>query len=387
MRLLIIFVFFALLSLRLEGAEALPFPVTDFGAVADDGLDDTAAFERAIAAASAHMSRVTVPRGKFHIERVLAVSGISVEGLPSGAWGSDAVVLPEIVFSGESGGILLGAGGAISGIQFTHNWQGASPNERPPTIELGGVGTRVSQVKIADAWVGIFADPKANVGRSTIESVFIVNVHHIGIGMAGTYDVTWIRDVEVWSPGSELFRQSGTGILLGKNDMLLMRDCFVLGAAVAYHFTDQYSGSGESVNGTWGTLSSCNSDFSGTGILVEGKHILTLSGGAHWCHGSALRIGPGLSEISVSGMELRANATPALDIEGGGGITVSGSRLSGAHPGFSVPAARVSGDSTVILTGSILSAFGEVLDTSEAAGELLIEDNVIRSSEPAGGDT
>lgn len=95
-----------------QGAE-LPRPtptasVADFGAVADDGKDDTDAFERALAAGGA----IAVPKGEFHLSRRLHVR--------------------------KTGTVVIGAGSAATTLRFTRPLQELDPR---PTRNTGGTAT------------------------------------------------------------------------------------------------------------------------------------------------------------------------------------------------------------------------------------------------------
>lgn len=59
--------------------------VVDHGARADDGEDDLAAFEEAVAQAGAADARVVVPAGDFHLGGVLEVDGVALHGAGRGS--------------------------------------------------------------------------------------------------------------------------------------------------------------------------------------------------------------------------------------------------------------------------------------------------------------
>lgn len=59
--------------------------VVDTGARADDGEDDLAAFEEAVARARAEEARVVVPAGEFHLSGVLELDGVALHGAGRGS--------------------------------------------------------------------------------------------------------------------------------------------------------------------------------------------------------------------------------------------------------------------------------------------------------------
>ena len=370
----------AVLCLLVAIAACADVNVKDLGAVGDGKADDTAAFETAIAKGKEVGQAVAVPKGTYRITRMLTLSAQELTGANTPAWGADATVLPVILVEATDGPcVRLTAGGAVHGLQFTYDWAGKDPSPRPPTIELAGVGCRVSEVKIYGAWDAIIGNGDHNPARSTIEKCFIVDVQHIGVQMTGTYDVTWISRVEVWSPTSKTFPGKGIGFLFGKNDVLLVSDCFVFRASVAYQFVDDIPGS-KIKGGTWGSLSNCVADFCGTGVEINGKHTVSITGGSQWTHWGGLAVKGSGSHLRLTGCELAANGGPALDVQGGDVLAVSGCQMRREAAAFTAPAVRITGGQSTVITGCVITSSSKGIEVKKGLKGVVLGSNAVREN-------
>lgn len=378
-------VFLACSSLQAQPAESPPpaarfageVSVADFGAKGDGIADDTAAFQKAIAAAP-QASAIRVPPGRYRLTDTLHVKARTLIGSDAGAWVADEVSLPTLLPEGTSGPcIRLGPGGAVHGLHIFYDWKGKDPSPRAPAIELTATGPRVSDVKIHGAWDGISADGKSNVGRTLIQNCFIVDVHNIGVRILGTWDVSWISRVEVWSPGSRHFPKEGIGFLIGKNDMLLMSDCFVFTAQTAYKFVESIPEC--DIKGVfWGSMANCSADFSGIGIDIDGAHTVSLAGGTYWTHWSGLVVRGKGGQVRLSGLEMKSNGGPTVDIQGGKAVAISGCQFRREMEKFTAPALRVAGGESLAVTGCVLSSTSKALEVSGGMSMAVITGNAIR---------
>ncbi len=356
--------------------------VRALGAQGDGVADDTDAFERAIARAQQSLAggAVQVPPGRYRITRTLTLKSVMLQGATGGAWNSDSPAVPVLTLTNrEQPGLRLEAGGAVHGLMLDTHWGGQPIGPRPPAIELSGVGCRVTETKIWNAWDAIMADGKNNVGRALIEKCFIVNVHNTGVRMTGTLDSSWISKVEVWSPASETFLKQGVGFLLGQNDVLLMSDCFVFKAWRGYRFMDKIPGCTVK-GGTWGSLSNCSADFSDKAISVEGAHTISISGGTYWTHFGALRIEGAGAQVRVSGAELGANGVPAVEILSGRAVTLSGCQIRRVMRKFDGPALRITGGH-VAVTGNVIECSARALEISRKA-TVTMSGNLVKNDLP-----
>ncbi|BCW97496.1 MAG: hypothetical protein KatS3mg024_0323 [Armatimonadota bacterium] len=356
--------------------------VRSLGAVGDGTADDTDAFEKAIDLGRKSGRPVHVPRGRYRITRTLELKAQELTGADHAAWVADGVTLPTILPDVPDGpAIRLLGGGSVHGLYFFQDWKGGQPSERPAIIELAGVGTRVSEVKIQNAWNGISADGKSNVGRALIRDCFLVDIHNVGIRMLGTWDVSWISRVEIWSPASKRFLAQGIGFLIGKNDMLLMSDCFVFSGDRGYKFVESVPGS--SIRGVmWGSMTNCSADFCGIGIEVEGAHTLSLAGGTYWTHHSGILIHGKGAQVRMSGLEMKSNSGPCIDIQGGSLVAVAGCQLRREMARFVAPALRISGGETVAISGCVLSSTSTAIEVAEGLTGVVLSGNATRENVP-----
>lgn len=352
--------------------------VRDFGAVGDGEADDTAAFERAIAQSREDGVPVHVPAGKYRITSTLELEAQALIGAETAAWVADAVTMPTLLPEVEQGPcIRLKAGGAVHGLLFDQNWKGEEPAPRPPTIELAGVGTRVSDIKIHNAWDGIAANGSSNVGRALITNCFLVNIHNVGVRILGTWDVSWISRVEVWSPSSKHFLESGIGFQIGKNDMLLMSDCFVFRASRAYHLTETIPGC-EIKGVMWGSMTNCAADFCSKGVVVEGGHTVSLAGGTYWTHHGGLLVDGPNAQVRMSGLEMKANGDACVDIRRARAVAISGCQFRREMASFTAPAVRVTGGDAVAITGCVISSTSSALEISPDVANAAVTGNAVR---------
>ncbi|MGB9619505.1 MAG: glycosyl hydrolase family 28-related protein, partial [Armatimonadota bacterium] len=323
------------------GAARESVSVKDMGAVGDGKADDTAAFEKAIARSAETGAQVFVPFGKYRITRGLTLKSQVLTGPAVGAWGADDVSMPTIITCAKDvPAFRLDKGAGIHGLNIIYDWQGREPSPRPPVIEIAGIGCRVSEMVIRSAWDGIMADGKSNVGRACIEQCFIVDCHHIGVRMTGTWDVSWVSKVEVWSPASKAFPDSGVGFQFGKNDVLLVSDCFVYRAQVGYQLLSEIAGC-EIKGGTWGSFSNCVSDFCSVGFEVKGEHTVSVVGGSHWSHFGGVVVRSGKAQVRISGVEIAANGASALAVDGGDLVTVASCQIRRLQQERDAPALRI----------------------------------------------
>ena len=99
--------------------------VTDYGAVADDGKDDSAAFSSCIAAANAQRTGVYIPAGTFDINSCLKLNAANIGIQGAGIWYSTIYFSKNDYFSG---GILSGNG--TTNVDISNLYIGTANNLR-----------------------------------------------------------------------------------------------------------------------------------------------------------------------------------------------------------------------------------------------------------------
>ncbi|WP_129308687.1 right-handed parallel beta-helix repeat-containing protein [Streptomyces sp. L2] len=348
--------------------------VRDCGAVGDGTTDDTNAFKCAIAQSTARRAPVYVPYGTYKITDTLTLTKQLMFGQPNGSYTSDWDSLPTILATNPSrSAISLLEGGAVSGLVFDYvqDEGSATPTQYATTILLNGVGTRVSDVKIAHAWIGI-QSAADNTGRAVIQDVFISAVAKLGMRIDTGWDVTTISNVEVWTPNNlykgSFLQNGGVGIALNHLDAFHMSGAFIFGAdwGVLLSGTDQ--------GRTWGTIDGLTTDFCNLGIVSQDKTLVTLTNTTNQSLITALWI-DGDSWINVSGGHFRSNVGSAVDIHSAYYVTISGSEIQVRNSGIGL---HVNGGAKVTITGNDISSptIGAQLDGN---GVILFSSNTVVS--------
>jgi len=169
--------------------------VTDYGAVANDGMDDRVAFEACLEAAKAESKEVWIPAGTFNLneEKVFTVDGITIRG--AGMWHTN----------------LVGAGAAFK-YQGTSKFYdfamtGASTvrDDSGDLAGFEGTGSRATNVTIQNIWmehmkVGVWS---CNTENLIIQGCRIRNTYADGINLcSGTHNAT-VRNNSVRNTGDD----------------------------------------------------------------------------------------------------------------------------------------------------------------------------------------
>jgi len=255
------------------------FSVLSFGAIADETTDNTAAFQKAIDAASVSGGMVLVPAGKFLIKGSLLLHGVSLKGenIAPRSW------------EPLNGTILLATGGrdnekapalfemrnssAISGITVFYPEQSVDDiHPYPWTFHIGGnspdstvFDCTIENVTLINSYNGIHAGPYEN-GRHRINSVFGCVLRR-GIFVESVGDIGRIENVQFhchfWGSKAtngdfwkvfKYMQANCEAFILGRSDWEYMTNTFVFPAKIGYHFI-------QTENGNWS--GSCNGQFSG----------------------------------------------------------------------------------------------------------------------------
>lgn len=376
--------------------------VRALGAKGDGKTDDTAAFLAAIVQAQNEDGVVLVPKGQYKISRPLELNEISLIGSGFRAWPADVDVLPSIrPIHRDNPAIILGKGGAIRGIDITYKWE-KEPENGPPAVLIKGVGAVVRDVRIRFAWDGISTDGEHNVGRLNIENVLIVSIRNIGVYVAGSWDVPRLNNVEVWNTRNLRYGYlPGVGFMLGKNDLIRMTDCFVHGMNYGFLFEEEFN-ENKIKGGTWGVMNGCSTDFCTIGLLVHGRHTLSISGGSFWSHDECLLVDGEKARIRMNGSELKSNGAPVVRVKSCDNIVINGCNLFRPMKRNDYPAMILNGGKVVIgsnhieahgpgvivepgvrsvaITGNVIETIeGQpaIIDHSEAKSVVVIKSNVI----------
>ena len=269
-------VFFCLICSLLPAAGSEPdvLSVLDFGAKGDGKTDDTAAFQRALdAATKAGGGTVHAPRGNYFFAGHLNVgSGVTLEGIwqsvPSHTGLRDAGLRKPTddgttFLITESAGhedgapfITLNHNSTLKGVVLFYPDQARAdaPKPYPWAIAMRGKNPAVLQVELLNPYNGIDA--------SQNERHLIRDVHgqplRRGIYVDAIYDIGRIENVHFnpwWSLERKLFewqQNNGEAFVFGRTDWQYVFNTFCFGYNIGYKFLKTKAGL-------------CNGNFLGIG--------------------------------------------------------------------------------------------------------------------------
>ncbi|SDK92050.1 Carbohydrate binding module (family 35) [Glycomyces sambucus] len=202
------------IDVDLLDAEQVPDPVaapagyvdiTDHGAVAGDGGDDTAALRAAVSAAGAN-GGVWIPEGRFLISARVQISGTDVRG--AGPWHS------VLEGAGGRGGIEPTGGQVVlADFMFDGDVRYRDPDDRITTdtaIEgVFGPGSRVSNVWIEHAKVGLWIHNGTD--GLTVSGVRVRNTFADGVHLNGGTKNTVVEQSHIRGTGDDALAMWSNG--------------------------------------------------------------------------------------------------------------------------------------------------------------------------------
>ncbi len=370
--------------------------VSKLGAVGNGVHDDTDAFEKAISESAKTNQPVYVPRATYRTTRPLRIANQLLMGQFAGGWPADTMPMPTLRIDHLTGpGIEMGAGASIHGIAIEYDINAKFPSVNPPpAISLNGNGPSISSVRIQYPYDGIMTAPEGTPGRSRLSDIFIVSPKHSGLYLTKCYDVSQLRNIEVWC---NIGFSTGPGFHFGRNDDCALTDLFAFQCQIAYLFeTDTDKGGGR----FYGSLSNCSSDACSQGYVIHGDHQLNIAASDLVDHftsmeidgeNASVRIGDSVlqtngaatvhlvncASFSVSNCRfLRSFQVPAhhfIHAEKCGSLTVNGCQFPSDSPGIQLDA----GVQRAVITNNIFEAtFSHLTDNTTAATKKVIAQNV-----------
>lgn len=277
---------------NLLNAQSSNFSVWDYGAKADSITDNTAAFQRAIDAASVSGGTVFVPAGKYLIKGSLLLQGVALKGenIAPRSWEplNGTIILATSGRDNEKASALfeMRNSSAVSGITVFYPEQHVDDiHPYPWTFHIGSYSKdstvfdcTIENITLINSYNGIHAGPNEN-GRHRIESVFGCALRR-GIFVESVGDIGRIENVQFhchfWGSKAtngdfgkvfKFMQANCEAFILGRSDWEYMTNTFVFPAKIGYHFI-------HTENGKWS--GECNGQFSGiaadateTCIVVE----------------------------------------------------------------------------------------------------------------------
>ncbi|MFA6241044.1 MAG: glycosyl hydrolase family 28-related protein [Candidatus Hydrogenedentales bacterium] len=239
--------------------------VMEFGAVADGTTDNTAAFQKALAAASAAGGGVVeAPAGKFGFDGSLVFpKDVTLRGVfayaPAHAGIRDkrddempvygTVLLPRGGAGSEEGApfIQLDSNSVLQGVCVHYPDQkpdAEAPTPYPYTVVMRGNNSAIVDVELLNPYNAIDA--------SQNQRVLIRNVHgqpiHIGLYIDHIYDIGRVENVHWnpwWSLNTPVFKwqmEHGIAFIFGKSDWHYVLNTFCFGYHIGYQFIETKSG-------------------------------------------------------------------------------------------------------------------------------------------------
>ena len=304
-----------LLSAPLRAQEALApqgdwVNVRALGALGDGQGDDTAAFERAIELGREREQPVYVPRGQYRLTRPLRLENQLLMGQFAGGWPADSAPMPTLILAQVGGpGIEMGAFSSIHGLALIYPEGTQFPEEdAPPAIALLGQGPSITSTRIQYAYDGIITAPGAGPGRARLADIFMVSPKHEGLYLTRSYDVSQLRNIEVWC---NVGMSTGPGFRFGRNDDCACSDLFAFNCQIGFAFeTDESEGGGT----FYGSLSNCSTDACSLGYVVRGNHRLNLTTSDLIDHHASLDVDGEGASLRLTGCHLQSNGAPAVRV-------------------------------------------------------------------------
>jgi len=252
--------------------------VRDFGAKGDGQADDTAAFEKAFAAADKMGGTVVfVPTGNYLIQGTLKVpEHVVVKGVfeaPTTNTQMKGTTLLAVAGEGNAEGdpfITLRTNSTLKGLTifYPNQIQANPPKAYPWTIRGRGDNCSIVDVLLVNPYQAVdFGTFPA--GRHYIKNLYAQPLLK-GIFVDQCYDVGRIEDVHLWpfwggweGELGKFTRENGTAFIIGRTDWEYVQNCFCIGFSIGFHFIKTRAGSPNVV------LTQSGSDIGPTAVLVE----------------------------------------------------------------------------------------------------------------------
>lgn len=252
--------------------------VRDFGAAGDGTTDDTAAFEKAMAAFGKTGGTVTIPVGNYRIGTHLSIpNNVTLEGvwkIPTAWTANQGSTLLAVEGEGSEEGpafITLGTNSTLKGVTVYY------PNQRMDSIRpypwciasSGGDNSSIVDCLLVNPYQAVDFGTR-NSGRHYIRGLYGQPLRR-GVFVDKCYDVGRIENVHFWpfwgwDGKPELQKwlwENGEAFIFGRTDWEYVFNTFVFGYKIGYRFIQTPSGS---MNGN---LLGIGADAANVAVLVE----------------------------------------------------------------------------------------------------------------------
>lgn len=319
------------------------------GATGNGYSDDTEAFRRAVAAAKELGVPVFVPGGAYRLSGTVELDGVDLIGDPNAAWPADADCLPNILMTNPDEPLFILSESMIAGLKITVQSTTSNRNSFKECLQVKGNNVTIKNMKMDKVTTGIKTYGTGITGL-VVDNVFMPTTQKLGVYVAGTKGRTVLKNIEMWTPtqNSSDFASSGIGMQLRNNEDLYMEGCFVFNASKGYVFEEAFE------TGNKAVLDNCTVDLTGIGVIVNGTHDLTFTGGTYWTHSTAIAIENGNSTVKVYGTELRSNGDASLKVASCEELLVQGTIIRRSMDTRSVSAVRLNNAKNVTIDGCLV---------------------------------
>lgn len=308
------------------------FCVSDYGAVAGDSKDDTAAFQKALSAAASSKGVVVVPQGNYVFkEGMLTVpAGVTLQG--ANDIGNPINGLPRLDIQVTRGSkdqafLTLKEGASVKGLNFHYPIQSTeTPMAYGWTIRLAGANTTVSNVFCKNAYQ--FLDGGSVAAPNHVVEHCNIWVYMTGIFIDKCSGNGLLKDVHIWpfdGSKSDWVNKNATGFLLGYAKNETIDGCFTIRYHIGFHFKNFGNGVG-----TY-TLQTSGADCGPLGLLVDGVKSLKVTSGQFMHKAEISASNTGTVELIACNFRKWANEslTYQLKAQGTGKVTLESCIFSG----------------------------------------------------------
>ncbi|SFW72069.1 discoidin domain-containing protein [Amycolatopsis australiensis] len=255
---------------------ATALSVTDYGATANDGSDDSQAFRNALAAARSQGREVWVPEGRFDIGSALQIDQTTVRG--AGSWYT--VLHGNNIFNNGS------ASGNIKLYDFAVFGDVTERNDGSPDNAFHGVlgtGSVVSGLWIQDTKCGLWLMNGAS-SNLTIEHNRILDTQADGVNFDGAVTNSTLRDNYLRNNGDD-------GLALWSNGQADSGNTIANNTVVQPNLANGIALYGGSDNTVSGNLVQDTNALGGGYLVANRFNSVPLSGTVTLANNTALRAG------------------------------------------------------------------------------------------------
>lgn len=177
------------------------YDVTSYGAIADDGTDDRAAFLSCISAAQTDSKGVYIPAGTFHLSNKLELSDIQILG--AGIWNTEL----HFTDAADGKGGINGIGSNITVSDFYMHAPIAERQNYKALRGYWGTGSRIENIWIdqfaVGAWIADYTGTIEETDGLVIRNCRIRNTFADGINLAKGTKNTLVENCHIRTTGDD----------------------------------------------------------------------------------------------------------------------------------------------------------------------------------------